>query len=241
MSAPPARPSSFSAYQFFILCLSVWAVITIGAGMFLSLNSETRIILHYADIVLCAIFFIDFLVTLHQAENRWRYLVTWGWLDLISSIPAIGPLRFGRIGRVFRILRVMRAIRSARVIALHVTSRRTQGAFLAAVLLSLLVLMTASIAILLVETVPASNIKTAQDAMWWAISALTTVGSADAYPVTPGGRLIAAFVMAAGVGVFGVVSGVAASWFLTPGQKEEDKDIIELKELVRGLRVPPSR
>lgn len=235
---PPAQAQSrpFSAYQFFILCVCLWAFITIGAGMFVSLSPETRIILHYADIVACGIFFLDFLVTLHQAPDKLRYLVTWGWIDLISSIPAVGPLRFGRLGRVIRILRVMRAIRSARTIALHVTSRRAQGAFLAAILLSLLLLMTASIVILHVETAPASSIKTAQDAMWWAVSTMSTVGAADAYPVTPGGRLIGAFVMAAGVGVFGVLSGVAAAWFLTPVEEAEDNDILELKEMIVSLQ-----
>lgn len=237
MSAPASTKSStFSAYQFFILCICLWAVISIGAGMFLTLSPETRVILHFADMVACGIFFIDFLVTLWQAENRLRYLYTWGWIDLISSIPAIGPLRFGRIGRVFRILRILRAIRSVRIIAAHVTSRRAQGAFLAAVLLSLMVLTTASIVILHVETVPGSTIKTAEDAMWWAISALTTVGSSDVYPMTSTGRLIGAFVMAMGVGVFGVLSGVAASWFLSPVEEAEDKDIIELKELIVGLK-----
>jgi hypothetical protein len=54
--------------------------------------------------------------------------------------------------------------------------------------------------------------------------------------VTPAGRFIGAFVMAAGVGVFGVVSGVAASWFLAPVEKKEDTDIVELKEMIAGLQ-----
>ena len=232
----PAQSRPFGAYQFFILCICIWALLSIGAGMFFTLSPETKTILRYADIVACGIFFVDFLVTLHQAPHKLRYLVTWGWIDLVSSIPAIGPLRFGRLGRVVRILRIMRAIRSARTIAMHVTSRRAQGAFLAAILVSLLLLMTASIVILQVETAPASSIKTAQDAMWWAVSTMSTVGSSDAYPMTPEGRLIGAFVMAAGVGVFGVLSGVAASWFLTPVEEEEDKDIVELKQLIVSLQ-----
>jgi voltage-gated potassium channel len=233
MTSPAAKPASFSAYQFFILCICLWAILTIGAGMFFTLSDETRTILHFADIIACGIFLIDFLVTLYQAESKLRYFVTWGWIDLISSIPAIGPLRYGRIGRIVRILRVMRAFRSVRTISHFMRTGKAQSAFLAAILVSLLLLTAASILILHVETAPGSNIKTAQDAMWWAVSAITTVGASDAYPVTPQGRLIGAFVMAAGVGVFGILSGVAASWFLTPVEQQEDKDIIELKQLIR--------
>ena len=236
MTTPSPHDQHTSAYEFFIVCVSVWSLLTISATMFLTLGSETRTILHWADIFACAIFFFDFVVTLVRAPNKFKYLATWGWIDLLSSIPAVGPLRYGRIGRLVRIFRVMRAIRSARVIAYFVAGRRAQSVLFTAIMVSLLVLMTSSIAILQVETAPTSNIKTAQDAMWWAISTLATVGSTDAYPVTAAGRLIGAVVMAAGVAVFGIISGVAAAWFLAPVERQEDKDIAELKEMVSGLR-----
>jgi voltage-gated potassium channel len=204
--------------------------------VFFRLGAETKVILRYSDIVACVIFLFDFGVNLIRAEEKGRYLLTWGWIDLLSAIPAVGPLRYGRIGRLIPILRVIRAIRSARTIAFFVTGRRAESALLAAILVSLVLLMTASIAILQFETVPGSTIKTGQDAMWWALSTMTTVGSSELYPVTPAGRLIGAFVMAAGVGVFGVLSGVAASWFLAPVEKKEDTDIVELKEMIAGLQ-----
>jgi voltage-gated potassium channel len=237
MSVPPvASRAQFSAYHFFILCLSLWALLTVGVGMFFTLSDDTRTILWFGDTVACGIFFIDFLLTFSRAPDKLRYLMTWGWLDLLSSIPAVGPLRFGRLASVFRILRVMRAVRAARTVALFMTGRSAQSAFLAAVLASLILLMTASIAILHFEAGADPKIKTAHDAMWWAISTMTTVGSNDVYPTTPEGRLIGAFVMAAGVGVFGILSGLAASWFLKPTEQQEDKDIVELKEMVRGLQ-----
>ena len=233
-STTPAK-APVTAYQLFILSVSIWALLSIGAGLFFRLSAETIVILHYADIIACVIFLVDFIVNLVRAPEKGRYLLTWGWIDLLSAIPAVGPLRYGRIGRLIPILRVLRAIRSARTIAFFVTSRRAESAFLAAILVSLVLLMTASIAILQFETVAGGNIKTAQDAMWWALSTMTTVGSSELYPVTPAGRVIGAFVMAAGVGVFGVFSGVAASWFLAPVEKKEDTDIVELKEMIAGL------
>lgn len=234
-SSTPAK-APVTAYQLFILSVSIWALLSIGAGIFFQLSADTRVILRYADIIACVIFLFDFGVNLVRAPEKGRYLLTWGWIDLLSAIPAVGPLRYGRIGRLIPILRVLRAIRSARTIAFFVTSRRAESAFLAAILLSLVLLMTASIAILQFETVAGGNIKTAQDAMWWALSTMTTVGSSELYPVTPAGRFIGAFVMAAGVGVFGVVSGVAASWFLAPVEKKEDTDIVELKAMIAGLQ-----
>ena len=71
-----------------------------------------------------------------------------------------------------------------------------------------------SIAILQVETDPNSNIKTAEDAIWWAYVTITTVGYGDKFPVTTEGRIIAAVLMTVGVGLFGTFTAFLASWFV---------------------------
>jgi voltage-gated potassium channel len=68
-----------------------------------------------------------------------------------------------------------------------------------------------SIAILQFETTAESNIKTAEDAIWWSYTTLTTVGYGDKYPVTTEGRLIAMILMTTGVGLCGTFAGYIAS------------------------------
>jgi voltage-gated potassium channel len=94
----------------------------------------------------------------------------------------------------------------------------------------------ASIAMIQFETTADANIRTADDALWWAVSTMTTVGYGDTYPTTPEGRMVAVFLMAAGVGVFGTFSGLVASWFLSPAAEETDSDIEELKSMVADLQ-----
>ena len=60
------------------------------------------------------------------------------------------------------------------------------------------------------------HITTAEDALWWAMTTITTVGYGDRYPTTTEGRLVAVGLMAVGVGLFGTLSGLAASWFTQP-------------------------
>jgi voltage-gated potassium channel len=78
-----------------------------------------------------------------------------------------------------------------------------------------------AIAILQVEDDLNSNIKSAEDAIWWAYVTITTVGYGDKYPVTTEGRIIAAFLMTTGVGLFGTFAGFVASWFVS--EKEQEK------------------
>ena len=52
------------------------------------------------------------------------------------------------------------------------------------------------------------------DALWWAITTVTTVGYGDTFPVTPAGRCIAWFLMITGIALFGVITANVAAFFM---------------------------
>src|SRR6478752_5269006 len=81
-------------YLLFILLISVLAIVVLAADMFVDPESDTGRILHYADTLLCVLFFGDFMLCYAHAKSKTTYMVTWGWLDLISSIPAVAMLRW---------------------------------------------------------------------------------------------------------------------------------------------------
>jgi voltage-gated potassium channel len=223
-------------YQMFMVALSIFALSLLAANVLMPLDAATTTILQTADTAVCVLFLLDFGHNLLRAQNRWRYMVTWGWIDLLSSIPALDALRVGRAARVVRILRVLRAVKSVRVLAHVVVANRAESAGLAAVLASVLLLVFSSIAVLQFELPSGGNIQSAEDAMWWSVTTMTTVGYGDRFPVTSEGRFIAVVLMAAGVGVFGTLSGLMAGWFLSPDTKQADADRDELKRLVVQLR-----
>ena len=236
MSTKTITDRDITPYQFFMLALCVWTLLVLAAGTFLRLSGPTRDILVYADNAICALFFLDFLISFYNAPRRVNYLLTWGWIDLLSSIPAIDVLRWGRAARVMRILRVLRGVKSARVLTKFAVGRRAEGAVLASFLIVIPLIVTCSIAVLEFERAGGGNIVSAEDAMWWAVTTITTVGYGDRFPITSEGRLIAMFLMAAGVGVFGTLSGAFASWFLSPAAKEADVDLEEVKHLLLEVR-----
>ena len=47
-----------------------------------------------------------------------------------------------------------------------------------------------------------ANITNLNDALWWAVVTIATVGYGDYYPVTAAGRIIAIFMMLSGIGIF---------------------------------------
>ena len=113
--------------------------------------------------------------------------------------------------------------------------KRAESAFLAVALVAILLLVVASISILQVETAAESNIRTADDGLWWALSTIT-VGYGDRFPVTPEGRFVAGLLMCAGVGLFGMFSGFLAAWFVAPAANQERGELAALKDEVQELR-----
>jgi voltage-gated potassium channel len=212
-----------------MLGLCIYVLLALAIETFFELSSNIEALLHHADTAVCCVFMADFFAKLFTAKRKFHYLLTWGWIDFLSSIPLIGPLRFGRLARLARILRLLRGFRSIKVLTQHLLARRAESASTVAALTSLLLVVFCSIAVLHFEQGHDSSIASPEDALWWAFTTVTTVGYGDTFPVTSGGRIVAVFAMCAGVGLFATLSGLVATWFLAPTEIEQERELEEIR------------
>lgn len=226
------------AYQVFMLGLCLYAISALAIEALVKVSPDTAVILDYADLGVCVVFFLDFLLCLYRARGkRWNYFVTWGWLDLLSAIPALDVARWGRLARIFRIFRVLRGLRMAQIVSgLVQKQNRAESTVLASGWAALILIVTCSVAILRFEDTPESNIRTGGDAIWWAFATITTVGYGDRFPVTAEGRVIASILMTAGVALSGTMAAFLAAWFLKPAGREEDREEKEIARQISLLR-----
>jgi voltage-gated potassium channel len=209
-----------------VIILSIYVLGALVIDTVFVLPQEISILLNYIDTSICVFFFLEFSVRFYKAENKLKFM-RWGWIDLVSSIPMIGYLRAGRLLRLIRLLRILRAFRSTKHLLNHIFANRAKGALTSVFIIAILLVIFSAIAILQVEKDPNSNIKTAEDAIWWAYVTITTVGYGDKFPVTTEGRIIASILMTAGVGLFGTFTAYVASWFVITKNNENqttDKD-----------------
>jgi voltage-gated potassium channel len=232
---------SNTPYALFMLMVSILSIAGVAVLTFGQLDPEQIRVLQIADFVVCLVFLLDFVVTLFRSSRPFHYLRTWGWLDLLSCVPMVDALRLSRFARIFRILRLIRGVKSARVLSQFVLDRRSESAFLAVALISLLLVFLSSIAILQFEDSPGSRFHDAGDAIWWAVTTITTVGYGDLVPRTMEGRIVASILMIGGVGLFGTLSGFIASWLLTPPKANSGPDVAQLAAEVRELRLALER
>jgi voltage-gated potassium channel len=80
---------------------------------------------------------------------------------------------------------------------------------------------------------PGSTIQSLPDALWWAVTTVTTVGYGDRFPTTPAGRGVAVALMLLGIALFGFLAGNLASFFIE--QKTGSKDEPSLSDIVARL------
>ncbi len=205
-----------------ILLLSFYVLIALLISTLVQLPPEISKILNYVDNIICAVFLFDFIVRFRKAENKLSFM-KWGWIDLIASVPTFDFMRAGRLLRLIRLIRLIRAFRSTKHIVQHVFKNKTKGTLTSVALIAVLMLLFSSIAILQFETEANSNIKTAEDAIWWSYVTITTVGYGDKYPVTTEGRIIAAILMTVGVGLFGTFTAFVSSWFVKTEKDSQGK------------------
>jgi voltage-gated potassium channel len=148
-------------------------------------------------------FLVDYVVRLRLSGRRFgpRY-VAGHFLDtVVLLLPLLRPLRAVQIYQVMQ--------RRHEEPRLSLYGRVIAYAGMTALLLG----FSGALAVYEQERgAPHATIRTFGDAVWWVCETLTTVGYGDVTPVTAGGRVIAAFLMATGLALLGAVTGSFSSW-----------------------------
>ena len=203
-----------AAYQLFRMLVALLALAIALAYYLLPLPAAVDQVLYVVDSLVAVVLLYDFFAHLFSKRGRVRYLLAYGWLDLLGALPGLPLLRLARIPSLTVMMRELRETTSkdARLAA---RQRLAESTLLAVVLVVLLVVTLGSVLIVLIEA-PAknANIKTGEDAVWWAIVTVATVGYGDKFPVTPVGRLIGTAMIVVGVSLFSVLTSYIATQFM---------------------------
>ena len=162
-----------------------------------------------------AVFAIDYIANLAMAPYRGRWFIRHLPELVVLALPVLRPLRLLRLVTLFRVMN-------------RVAGNSLRGRVLTYVLGSAVLLTYISALAVLdaEENVPLANIRSIGDALWWAVTTVTTVGYGDYYPVTVVGRLVAVGLMIGGIAILGVVTASVASWLV---EQVSEKAVAEVQ------------
>jgi len=200
------------------------------------IKPATKTFLHYAEIVVVAVFTLEYCLRIWAAESRLRFIFSfYGLIDLIAILPfylaTAVDLRTLRLLRLFRLARILKLVRYRS--AIH---RLGRAFFLAReelvvfTLATLIFIFLAAVGIYYFEHNAQPEIyRSIFDSLWWAVTSLTTVGYGDMYPITTGGRVFSFVVLMLGLGLVAVPTGIMAS-ALSSVRREASEDMDSTKK-----------
>jgi voltage-gated potassium channel len=193
-----------------------------------SMEPHLRHACEVGNVVLWALFGVEYLIRLGLARWKRTFLRT-HWFDLaVLILPFLRPLRALRMINAIRVLNRRTASWTRGRLALYIVAT------------TLLLVFVAALAVLDAERGRSgSNIETYPEALWWGVATITTVGYGDFYPTTLEGRFVAIALMIGGIGLIGFVTGSLATWIVDRISVEErpaEETRHEVQVLLRELR-----
>jgi len=183
-------------------------------------------------------FTIEYLLRIYTAEYLYphmgkvkakiKYIFSfWGIIDFISFFPFYLPFFFPNGIMVFRMFRIMRMVRIFKInrtsdaldlIGRALKSKKKQ--LISSIWVIVVLLIASSLTMYDIEHDAQPEVfQNALSALWWATSAIFTIGYGDIYPITVFGKIMAIIISILGVGLVAIPTGIIFAGFVEQIEK----------------------
>lgn len=195
---------------------------------------EQTCILQFVDYICVVIFIIDYILRWITADYKignkigfFKYPITpFALIDLLAILPSFNVIsnvfRAFKLLRAFKVLRVFKALRfSKNFLLIARVIRRNSSILLSLLVCSIFYIIVSALFIFSIEPDSFDNFF---EAIYWATTALTTVGYGDIYPATSGGRIISMISSLFGIAMVALPAGVITAGFVSEMNKDIEED-----------------
>jgi len=230
------------AFDYIILTFVVLSVISIMLESYKGLYNTYYNYFRIFEAISITVFSIEYFLRILTADIRFKqlskgkaitkYIFTpMALIDLLAILPFYLPmifpfdmrfLRILRLTKIFRLFKLSRYTNALNIIGKVIKSKKEE--LLSTMFIMLLVIIISASLIYYIETeIQPDLFPDIGAAIWWAIVTLTTVGYGDIYPVTNMGKVLAAIISLAGIGIVALPTGIISSGFIEEVNNKKEK------------------
>ena len=247
-------------FDYFIVIMILLNLFTTIAETFSSLSHLSGLF-DAVDVITVVIFTIEYALRLWTADylypdrSKGRAILAfvfsfYGIIDLLAFLPFYLPFffpagavafRMFRVFRIFRLFKVNSQYDAFNVILDVINEKRTQ--LISSIVFIFIFLIASSLCMYSFEHEAQPEVfKNAFSGMWWAVSALLTVGYGDIYPITTWGQIFAIIIAFLGVLMVAVPTGIISAGFVevyTKAGKEKELECeptVSMEDVSKGHR-----
>ncbi len=223
----------------FIIILIISDLFLLILMSFINMPPQTVGMIVDFDLFVCIVLFLEFMYKIRNEESKLRYIRK-NWIDIVAMIPvdflifiSADYLGFIRFVRLIRLARVFILLKKGQKNILEFLRKTTlvHGA-----VIFLFIFVAGTITFFLLEH-GSSDVNSYDDALWYVIVSITTVGYGDISPDTVGGRIVGAIIMIAGVFFMSLLTASLSSIMIEKESKEEsDRNLVEMKVQMENMR-----
>ena len=238
------RLSSRIRYLYEVLCF----ILIVFDGFFLfvtvifPLKSGTLEGVATFDAVVVLFLWVEYLFRVNEQDDKWRY-VAYQWSDILAIIPFdyIALVSFGIAlpltiaFKLLRLVRIVALLRFSRRIEREVLAFAEKTRLIYGLAIYLLVIIVGSLLFFYIESPVNPTVSTPNDALWYMIVTMTTVGYGDIVPRTGIGRMIGVVAMITAILFASLVTATTTSALMEKFRAEREAITDASKETIGNV------
>jgi len=196
------------------------------------------------DAVVVLFLWVEYLFRVNEQDNKWSY-IAYQWSDILAIIP-FDYLALVSFGVALPLTLIFKLLRLVRIVALLRFSRRIEKEVLAfaektrliyGFAIYLLVIIVGAFLFFFIESGVNPNVGAPDDALWYMIVTITTVGYGDVVPYTGLGRIIGVVAMISAILFASLVTATTTTALLEKFRAEREKLTETSKETIGNVIV----